>query len=235
MRGEKTVKIVALSLAAFTASNSMCCCCCCCLCFSKLLAENWKLHDTCLSWMVSLRSPYLPPSAVRKREACSGSSVSCEAAMLFIYAASRSAPEPLALASSAASLTGPLLSHQFTNTHTHSHALTCTHKHTRRGRERRGRAASLRGVRTPTERTAAPPPLCGGLQALNSPPNCHPNRHANSALVLHGLSTTDGQQLDEFGDKTSQKLSCNAQECIFLLFNSRERLFLLFSCYYYYC
>lgn len=115
-----------------------------------------------------------------------------------------------------------------THTHTHSHALTCTHKHTRRGRERRGRAASLRGVRTPTARTAAPPPLCGGLQALNRPPNCYPNRHANSALVLHGLSTTDGQQPDEFGDKTSQKLSCNAQECISLLFNSRERLFLFF-------
>lgn len=125
----------------------------------------------------------------------------------------------------------PLLLHSLvlsspTSSPTHTHART--HEHTRGGRGRRGRAASLRGVRTPTARTAAPPPLYGGLQALSRPPSCDPNRHANSALLLHALSTTDGQQLDEFEDKTSQKLCCNAQGCISLLFNSRERLFFFF-------
>ena len=119
-----------------------------------------KLHDTCLSRMVSLRSPYLPPSAVRKREACPGSSVS----MQFIYAASRSAPEPLALASSAAPLAGPLLSHQFTDTHARTHSRTHT------GREREAGARSI----TPG-RAHAHCAHCSAAAAVRWPPGAEPS------------------------------------------------------------
>lgn len=74
--------------------------------------------------------------------------------------------------------------------HQHTHAHTHT-KHTLR----RGRAASLRGVRTTIARTAAPLPMYGGLKALNHPRKML-SKDINGTLVLCGL--TDGQQLDEF-------------------------------------
>lgn len=97
-----------------------------------------------------------------KRRSCSEPSVpggGATPSARFIYAESRSAASLPYL--SPLCFTGPLLSHQLSGTHTHTHTHTITHTY------KRGRAASLQGVRTPTRRTAAPLPMYGGLRALN--------------------------------------------------------------------